>query len=282
MKCLLALPLILMLLSGQAGAEVQRDVPYVERGDAYRMERTRLDLYLPEGKEPTPALVWFHGGGLTGGDKAAGEKLGEKLRREGVVMVVPNYRLSPQAQYPSYVEDAAAAVAWVYEHAKELKIDPARVYVGGHSAGGYLASMLAMDGRYLAKAGVAEGKVAGFIPVSGQMMTHFTVRKERGVPESAITADEAAPIHYMRKNLPPMLVLMGDRDWPARLEENAYFVAASRAEDSDAVSMVVIADRDHGSIVERMPEKEDPAEALLRAFVVTGKRPPTQTEADGS
>lgn len=265
------LAVVAVLAMGDIRAEVSKDVPYVDTMDAYRQERAVLDLYLPEGTAPAPVLIWFHGGGLTGGDKQVGEKLGEKLSREGIALAVPNYRLSPQAKFPAYVEDAAAAVAWVVKNAMDLNIDPSRIYVGGHSAGGYLASLLAMDVRHLRKAGVQDDKVAGFIPVSGQMMTHFTVREEKGIPKNAITADEAAPIYFMRKNIPRMLILMGDKDWPARLEENAYFVAASRAEGCDTVEMHVIADRDHGSIVERMPEAGEPGMEQIRQFIEAGK-----------
>ncbi len=267
----IALFFALLIAANCGAAEPREDVSYVETSDAYRAERGRLDLYVPAKGGNFPVLIWFHGGGLTGGDKGNAAKLGEALAGGGIAAVVPNYRLSPRAIFPAYVEDAAAAVAWVRAHARELHIDPTRIYVGGHSAGAYLASLLAMDPRYLRQAGLAEKDVAGFIPVSGQMMTHFAVRAERKIDENTVTADEAAPIYFLRKDTRPMLILMGDADWPARREENAYFAAAAKAVGNNGIEMHVIADRDHGSIVGKMTEPDDPGMKLIKAFILPEK-----------
>jgi acetyl esterase/lipase len=106
--------------------------------------------------------------------------------------------------------------------------DKSKVFVGGHSAGGYLALMRGADNRYLANAGVDANTVAGFIPVSGQTMTHYTVREERGLGKNNVTADEAAPVYFIRAESSPFLVLYADHDLPARAEENALFVAFMR------------------------------------------------------
>jgi pimeloyl-ACP methyl ester carboxylesterase len=98
--------------------------------------------------------------------------------------------------------------------------------------------------------------------MSGQMTTHFTVRKERGVVDSRllVAADEAAPIFYLRKDTPPILLILGDNDWPARLEENQYFAAAlKKVCHNEQVSLVVVPDRDHGTIVAKCLEAGDPA-----------------------
>lgn len=79
----------------------------------YEQQRCKLDLVLPVGRTDFATLVWFHGGGLTGGSKSEG--FAKQLARAfGVAVAAANYRLSPQATYPAYVEDAAAAVAWVH------------------------------------------------------------------------------------------------------------------------------------------------------------------------
>jgi acetyl esterase/lipase len=270
-----SLPTLLILFATTAfgRAEDQKDVSYTQTTDPYRSERAKLDLYLSKGDRPGPALIWFHGGGLVGGNKQDAAALGESLVKSGITAVIPNYRLSPKATFPAYVEDGAAAVAWVFQHAEELHIDPSRIFVGGHSAGAWLAAMLAGDAHFLEQAGVPIKKVAGFIPVSGQMMTHFTVRKERNIDPNTIVADDAAPIHFLKKDTPPMLIIMGDNDWPARREENAYFVAAAKAIENNGVEMLVIPDRDHGSIVGKMSEPDDPAINILKEFILNGTPP---------
>jgi acetyl esterase/lipase len=165
-----------------------------------------------------------------------------------VGVAVADYRLNPQVKFPAYIHDAALAVRWAVTNTKSLGAAP-NVFVGGHSAGGYIACLLVMDSRYLENAEVGKDDIAGFIPMSGQTMTHFTVAEERGIPPTVITADKAAPIHYLKSETPPILLLVGDQDWPARLEENAYFEAALRKVGKNPnVTLRVIADRDHGSI----------------------------------
>ena len=115
-----------------------KNIPYTspEETDEYRKERCVLDIYYPENQENGfTTLVWFHGGGLEGGEKG----LVAQLRNRGFAVVNVNYRLYPKVKCPGYIDDAALAVAWVMEHIAEYGGDPARICIGGHSAGGYLS-----------------------------------------------------------------------------------------------------------------------------------------------
>lgn len=233
----------------------------------YENERCKLDLYLPTNR-PFATFVWFHGGGLTAGSKEGEKKLGRSFAQsEGIAVVEPNYRLSPKVNFPAYVEDAAAAVAWTFAHIAEHGGDTNMIFVGGISAGGYLTSILGMNPAHLKKAGVDRDAIAGLIPVSGQMVTHFNVRKERGLATNNVTADEAAPIFYLSANVPPMLVIMGDHDWPGRLEENEYFVAMEKVTGNKRISLLKVADRTHGTIAGKIPEPNDPAREAILKFI---------------
>lgn len=139
---------------------VLANVPY-KHGDSltpYEKERCILDVYLPKDGKAFNSLVWFHGGGLTKGDKDGRQDpkdtvktsaIARSLAAAGIAVITPNYRFSPTVTFPAYIDDAAAAVAWTRSHIAEYGGDPSRVFVGGHSAGGYLALMLGMDARYL-------------------------------------------------------------------------------------------------------------------------------------
>ena len=128
---------------------VTTDIAY--KSDAslspYETERCHLDLYAPAGSRNLPCLVWFYGGGLPGGAKSEPytQAICRALASDGILVACVDYRHSPRAKYPAYIEDAAAAVAWVKQHAAEHGGDPNRVFVGGHSAGGYLTAMLALS-----------------------------------------------------------------------------------------------------------------------------------------
>jgi acetyl esterase/lipase len=249
---------------------VYNDIPY-KSGDSltqYEKERCKLDLYLPAKGDNLPALVWFHGGGLTGGSKGGAKAIAQRFAHDGIAVAAVNYRLSPKATYPAYIDDTAAAFAWVKAHAAEYHIDPARVFVGGHSAGGYLTYMVGLDDRWLKPYGLKPDAIAGLIPISGQTMTHYTVREERGVKDhNVIFADEAAPINHLPKDTPPLLVLYADKDMPARREENMYFVAALRAAGNKRVQDLQVSDRTHGSIAGNMVHADDPAAVAIIHFI---------------
>jgi len=236
----------------------------------YERERCRLELHLPAGRRGFPTLVFFHGGALEFGglEDPLARAVAARFARDGLAVVPATYRFSPAAPFPAYVEDAAAAVAWVLAHIADYGGDPRRVFVGGHSAGGYLAALVGMDPRYLAVHGVDPSALAGLVPISGQVFTHFTVRQERGLRDARFkpVIDDAAPCHHARPDAPPVLAICGDHDMPTRTDENRYFVALLKAVGHPDAEYVEVADRDHGTIFERMASPDDPAARAILAF----------------
>jgi acetyl esterase/lipase len=238
----------------------------------YEKERCKLDLYLPKGKAGFPVLVWFHGGALTAGnkDEEFNARNGYALASQGVAVAMANYRLSSAVKYPAYILDAAAAFAWVKANIAERGGAPGKVFVGGHSAGAYLTLMLGLDPQYLRAHGLETSAIAGLVPVSGQTMTHYTVREERGLKKDVIFADAAAPIYHVSKDAPSMLVIYADHDLPARAEENQYLVAALKAAGHAHVVGRMISDRDHGTVAQNIAEAGDPCAQAILGFVRSG------------
>jgi acetyl esterase/lipase len=149
------------------------------RTDTYRptddvvygpLARQRLDVYTPT--EPPPAAGWpmvvfFYGGSWNTGERGDYRFVGEALAGHGILALVADYRLYPEVRYPSFLEDSALALAWGFDHARRLGADPRRVFVMGHSAGGYNAAMLALDRRWLAATGHAPSELAAWIGLAG-------------------------------------------------------------------------------------------------------------------
>ncbi len=212
--------------SQEANYLTRENIPYypesVSKTNDYISERCLLDLYVPEQMEVFPTVVWFHGGGLTGGNKYIPEELKEK----GMAVVAVNYRLYPKVKAPVYIEDAAAAVAWVFSHIEEYGGDPELIFVSGHSAGGYLTSMVGLDKGWLQEHNMDANRIAGLIPFSGHTITHFTVRQERGIEGTQPVVDDLAPLFHVRDDAPPLLLITGDRELEmlGRYEENAYLM----------------------------------------------------------
>ena len=256
----LSLPAALALCGEPPAAprEVKDLAYHAAAGDAAMQERCRINLSLPATGTGFPTLVWFHGGGLTGGSRGAPEGLATR----GIAVAAAGYRLSPTVACPVYIEDAAAATAWVLEHIGEYGGDPAKVFIGGYSAGAYLSTMVVMDPAYLARHGRKPMDLAGLCPVSGQMTTHFTVLGERKLPKEVPVVDAFAPVAHARAELPPILLITGAAglDIPCRVEENRWFAAVLRQTGHQRVEMHELGGFDHSTCVAG-------ATPLIRGFI---------------
>ena len=201
--------------------------------DEYRKERCVLDIYYPETDKGFATLVWFHGGGLEKGNK----DLLDGFRRQGFAVVSVNYRLFPQCKCPDYIDDAAMAVAWTFENIEKYGGNKDQIYVSGHSAGGYLTLMVTLAKEYMEKYGADADKIAKAYPVSGQTVTHYTIRKERGLPDGLPVIDEYAPMTHAGRGGAPLVLISGDRNLEmlARYEENAHLQALLKNFGHDSV-----------------------------------------------
>lgn len=214
--------------------------------DAYIKSQCKLDIYYPKNVKNFATIVWFHGGGITGGKKDIPRELIDK----GVAVIGVGYRLSPQAKAPAYIEDAAAAVAWAFKNIAAFGGNNKLIFVSGHSAGGYLGTMVTLDKTYLNKYNVDANRIAGIIPFSGQAITHFTVRQEMGVKDIQPTIDKYAPLYHVRADAPPMLLITGDRELEmlGRFEENAYFSRMMKLAGHQSTRLYELQGFDHGGM----------------------------------
>lgn len=224
------------------------NVPYysvsVNQSDKYISERCVLDIYYPKNTRKYATIVWFHGGGLTGGNKA----IPDALKEEGVCIVAVNYRLYPKIKSPVYIEDAAAAVAWVFNNIGNHGGDPSKIFISGHSAGGYLTMMVGLDKRWLGANKIDADRIAGLIPFSGHTITHMTVRKERGIANTQPLVDDLAPLFHVRADAPPLLLITGDRELEmlGRYEENAYMMRMMKVAGHKATKIYELDGYGHG------------------------------------
>lgn len=247
-KLFLALCFALVCAAATAqGYTTVKDLLYKESPtDAYSVERCKLDVYYPEGEKGFKTVVWFHGGGLVGGEKG----IPALLKDKGIAVVAPNYRLSPAVKHPAYIEDAAAAVAWTVKNIGRYGGSPQEIYIGGHSAGAYLTLMLCLDKSYLAAHGVDADMFRGYYPVSGQTTTHAQVLREQGLPDNIPTIDRYAPITHIRKDTPPIMLTAGQRELEMRWRttENLFLYEALKSIGNDNVEFHEISGFDHGGV----------------------------------
>lgn len=235
-------------------------ITYRDSTDPAIAEKCIINLHRPAGvrSDGFATVVWFHAGGLRAGTPS----IPAGLMNKDIAVASAGYRLSPDVEARVCIEDAAAAVAWVIGNIESLGGDPSRVFVAGHSAGGYLASMIALDDRWLGAHDIDPNDLAGVISVSGHSVTHFTVRAERGVPGTRAIVDDMAPLFHVRADAPPMLLVSGDREKEmlGRYEESAFFWRMMRVAGHERTELLELDGYDHGGVAA-------PAMPLLLDFV---------------
>ena len=242
------LTLALLLCTSIAMAQYQQvnDIPYTESTDTYAQERCKLDVYYPTNGKDAPVVVWFHGGGIEGGNK----HIDPELKNSGLVVVAANYRLLPKASIDQCLDDAAAAVAWTYKNIGKYGGSKRKIFVAGHSAGGYLLDIIGLDKKWLAKYGVDADSLAALVPFSGQCITHYNVRKQQGLGPLQATIDQYAPLTYIRPDAPPIVIISGDRelDLFGRYEEQAYFCRMLKLVGHKDATLYEMQGYDHGAM----------------------------------
>lgn len=201
----------------------EKDILYKGAPDAYTEKMCRIDVAYEKGGENRPVIIWFHGGGLTKGKRSTPEA----LLKDGAVVVGVGYRFVSEVSIPEILDDAAAAVDWTLKNIEKYGGDLSKVYLAGHSAGGYIVNMIGLNKEYLEKYDIDPDKqIAALVPYSGQVITHFAQRRRQGISELTPTIDHLAPLYFVRGDAAPMLIISGDRELElyGRYEENAYFV----------------------------------------------------------
>lgn len=248
----LAVLFVTMAVSAQ-NYKTERGISYrPDATDEYQKERCKLDFYYPTDKKDFPTVIWYHGGGLTGGNTF----IPDELKNQGIGVVAVNYRLCGNKTDPSVttadcVDDAAAAAAWAVNNVARYGGDPKKIYLTGHSAGGYLVMMIGFDKARLGKYGVDPDKAfAAMIPLSGQAITHFQNRRDRGMGDLNPLIDENAPLYFVRGDCIPTLLICGQRERElfGRYEENAYLWRMMKLCGHPDAEILEVDGFDHGTM----------------------------------
>ncbi|MBB1595825.1 esterase [Achromobacter sp. UMC46] len=213
----------LTLLNGAVPDGTSHAAPGLAYGP---LPRQRLDIYAPLDADRAPVVVFFYGGNWRSGDRADYRFVGDALASRGIVSVIADYRLYPEVRYPAFLQDAALAVAWTQQHVGSYGGDPGRLFVAGHSAGGYIAAMLALDPRWLREAGMAPSALAGWIGLAGPYdFLPIVARDVRPVFRFPDTPADSQPIRHVSAAAPPGLILTGTADTIVDPQRNSASLA---------------------------------------------------------
>ena len=240
----------LALLNALAARDSHRSAEGVAYGT---LARQKYDLYTPTSAPPPggwPVVVFFYGGSWNTGERADYRFVGEALAARGVLAFVADYRLHPEVRYPDFLLDCANALGHGLDHAARLGGNPARVFVMGHSAGGYNAAMLALDGRWLATVGHTPRELAGWIGIAGPY--EFLPLKPGPAQAVFFHPDYPAgtqPIDYVSAASPPAFVAAPANDTVVNPQRSTRTMAARLQAVDARVTLRMYDSVSHASLI---------------------------------
>jgi acetyl esterase/lipase len=236
-----------MTNSGDTGLEVRLDVPY---GGGPKKDLC-LDIHLPAGAGPHPALLCLHGGAWQHGSQRQYQSWGPWLATRGYAVVAVAYRLTSEVSpaWPGVWEDVCLSLDWLVANASKLRVDPARIAAVGDSAGGHMAAMLSLHERTARRIRAAVG-VYGIYDLPQWWRTTQPPRRTddpvvslMGRPYDEMKEDyeSFSPIHRLRKLAAPppvkYLLVYGDQDTRVPHQQSEQFLAALRDKGAEVEAL---------------------------------------------
>jgi acetyl esterase/lipase len=258
---------------GKFEVRVVKDLAYYDGPGADKVKH-KLDLYLPKGHKDFPVLFFVHGGAWLHGDKnffGVYSGLGSFYARQGVGVVVTNYRLSPGVAHPEHVKDVARAFAWTHKHIADYGGRPDQLFVCGHSAGGHLISLLVTDETYLKALGLGVKDVRGAIPLSGVYLINGKYLPTV-FPTDPEVRRQASPLYQVKSALPPFLILYADKDYPACGKGPSEAFCKALKDKGNQAEAVEAKESDHFKIILTAALADSPVSKAILGFIAARTR----------
>lgn len=256
-----------------------RDLPYYYNPEASN-ERHKLDLYVREKGESLPIIVFVHGGGWSMGNKSMYPGIGEILADTGFLVAKIGYCLSPAVKHPEHVMDVARAVTWLQKNGGKYGGNPDKIYLMGHSAGGHLISLLALDHKYLKSSGGKLKSIRGVISISGVYKLDY--REKFGYADgiknliTPVFGDDinilkdASPINHLGNSAPPFLLLWSENEM-FFIDIQSKMMLKKMKDAGCSVRGYEIKKRNHASIMTEFGKYDDPSFVIFKDWLkITG------------
>ncbi len=235
---------ILFSLSGCIFNRIVRTNDITYQSATSGLTGQKLDIYAPrKSTSPKPVIIFIHGGNWNSGQKSTYQFLGKRFAHKGVVTVIIDYPLSPAATYDEMAKASAQSVNWVRQNISSYGGDTSRVFVSGHSAGGHLAALIAMDPRYF-DALLLTKPIAGAVLIDAAGLDMYQYLLEMKYPATntyiktftndPATWKQASPRYYLNTETPPLLIYQGRKTYPSIEKGTKVFMKDLRAIRPDA------------------------------------------------
>lgn len=210
------------------------NISYLGTTDKTTSVDPKMNIFVPRKSSATqlPVLIFVHGGNWNSGRKGTYDLLGRNFASKGVITVIPNYTLSPEANYDEMTRQIVSVIKWTKKNISQYNGNANTVYITGHSAGGHLGALAVMNPKYE----IDSGSIAGIIlnDAAGLDMKNYLEGNPPTVKDDYLatwTSDpvkwkDASPIYFLDKNSPPFLIYVGDKTYNSIKIGNSRFLDA--------------------------------------------------------
>lgn len=276
---LLPLLLLIVLLDSCAFRRVRRSKGLVYQEAAAKMPEQELNVFAPRrSPRPAPVLIFIHGGNWSSGRKELYSWFGSRMARKGIVTVIIDHPLSPDADFRDMAGASARAYRWVETNIARYGGNPDSIFISGHSSGGHLAALIGVDADWLRKAGVRKGpaglilidaaglNMAGYLQAGG-LDDNPTYPATFGTDPGGWKA--ATPLLQLHAGVPPMLILTGGRSYPSITGSSEAFAAALKARNLSC-RYILQPRRKHVPMITQFFNTANPRYRDIRRFLVSG------------
>lgn len=237
------------------GSKKNTDVSYLQSADEKTSKAPQLNVFVPRKSSATqlPVLIFVHGGNWNSGRKGTYDLLGRNFASKGVITVIPDYTLSPEANYDGMARQIVSVIQWTKKNISQYNGNPNTIYITGHSAGGHLSALAVMNPKY----GIDSGSISGIIlnDAAGLDIRNYLEENPPTVKDDYLATwtsnselwKDASPIYFLNKNTPPFLIYVGDKTYNAVKISNNRFVNALKPFQPDV--MPIRLNKKHVSMV---------------------------------
>ena len=225
------------------GSKKNTDVSYLQSADEKTSKAPQLNVFVPRKSSATqlPVLIFVHGGNWNSGRKGTYDLLGRNFASKGVITVIPDYTLSPEANYDEMARQIVSVIQWTKKNISQYNGNPNTIYITGHSAGGHLSALAVMNPKY----GIDSGSISGIIlnDAAGLDIRNYLEENPPTVKDDYLATwtsnselwKDASPIYFLNKNTPPFLIYVGDKTYNAVKISNNRFVNALKPFQPDVM-----------------------------------------------
>lgn len=226
--------ILLCLIITSCGVRKSKGIAYLPKDFSSSKGHPSLNIFSPKKDkfQNTPVLLFVHGGNWNSGKKELYNFYGKNFAKKGITTVIVGYTLSPEANYKVMTKEVAEAIKWTQQHISKYNGNPKKLFLTGHSAGGHLVALAAMDPQF----GVEPSSISGIIlnDAAGLDMHHYLesfppTTKHNYLStwtDDSETWKEASPIFYVSETTPDIMMYVGERTYPSITVANQRFLEA--------------------------------------------------------